>query len=628
MAMALPPEIGEEDRLPIDTRALDRVLRGTHERQEVRRALLDVVEQGRSAVLVTGEAGSGKSRLLGEAAAAAPGRVLAASGVEWESDCPHAIVGQLLGDDLRSLDGEDAFAVARRLVDRAGTETVLVVVDDAQWADQDSLRALSTLIRHHRQVPVVALLAADPGRGPSATTDLLRRIADASVPLGPLSSHDLEELCADRGRPLPPWLLERLRRHTHGNPRHVLALLDELPGEMWDVPDLRLPAPNEVAVRVEEACRALSPEARRLVETTACFGEPVSLDEIARTADLDDVLRPLSEAADRGLVKRFGGRSLPVVGPSDPMVRAAVLDLVGPHQAAETRRRAADVVAEPHRRLALLAAATPGPEAGLADRLAEVAQVKTADGAWSDAADALLEASRLTDRHADRELLLVRAVDAMIGAGALFEAEAMIPAIENLLDTAIRNSVLGYLAILLGRAGQAERALSRAWELCDPGTDADTAAWICQRRVLDALIRGDGPSLVAWADRATDLVGADHPAAIEALAMRGLGTAAEGRPHEGLAGYRPWRTACATERSSSASPWATDGSTSSSVSSTRPAPSSRAPSPPPPSAAPPASRCGPPAGSPASTSSPATGIPRCAPWRRASAGPSGPASSS
>ena len=538
MAMALPPEIGEEDRLPIDTRALDRVLRGTHERQEVRRALLDVVEQGRSAVLVTGEAGSGKSRLLGEAAAAAPGRVLAASGVEWESDCPHAIVGQLLGDDLRSLDGEDAFAVARRLVDRAGTETVLVVVDDAQWADQDSLRALSTLIRHHRQVPVVALLAADPGRGPSATTDLLRRIADASVPLGPLSSHDLEELCADRGRPLPPWLLERLRRHTHGNPRHVLALLDELPGEMWDVPDLRLPAPNEVAVRVEEACRALSPEARRLVETTACFGEPVSLDEIARTADLDDVLRPLSEAADRGLVKRFGGRSLPVVGPSDPMVRAAVLDLVGPHQAAETRRRAADVVAEPHRRLALLAAATPGPDAGLADRLAEVAQVKTADGAWSDAADALLEASRLTDRHADRELLLVRAVDAMIGAGALFEAEAMIPAIENLLDTAIRNSVLGYLAILLGRAGQAERALSRAWELCDPGTDADTAAWICQRRVLDALIRGDGPSLVAWADRATDLVGADHPAAIEALAMRGLGTAAEGRPHEGLAGYR------------------------------------------------------------------------------------------
>ena len=126
----------------------------------------------------------------------------------------------------------------------------------------------------------------------------------------------------------------------------------------------------------------------------------------------------------------------------------------------------------------------------------------------------------------------------MIGAGAVFEAEAMIPAVENLLDTAIRNSVLGYLAIQLGRdrAGRARSA--RAWELCDPATDADTAAWICQRRVLHALLRGDGHALVTWADRATDLVGPDHPAAVEALAMRGLGTAALGHPDEALGEYR------------------------------------------------------------------------------------------
>lgn len=510
-----------------------------HERSEVRRALLEVLEHGRGSVLVTGEPGIGKSRLLREAVARAVGAtVLTAAGVAWERGRPYGMLAQLTGADVADLAGDDAFAAADRLAERVGDDRVVIVVDDAHWCDAESLRAVSTLLRHHRRVPVATLFAATPGGGASATTDLLRRVADTALSLGPLAAHEVEELCTDRGRPLPPWLTERLRRHTQGNPRHVLALLDELPDAMWDVPDLRFPAPEEVAVRVEEECDALDDEARRLVETVACFAEPASLDEIARTTGIEDVLRPLSEAARRGLVVRFGGRSLPVVGPSDPMVRAAVLDLVGPHRAAGIRRRAAEVVTEPHRRLALLAAATPGPDPELAERLAELAQTKTTDGAWSDAADALLEASRLTDRHDERELLLIRAVDALIGAGAVFEAEAMIPAVENLLDTAIRNSVLGYLAVQLGRTGQAERALTRAWELCDPETDADTAAWICQRRVLHALLAGDGPGLVAWADRATALVGRDHAAAVEALAMRGLGTAASGRPDEALAEYR------------------------------------------------------------------------------------------
>lgn len=512
---------------------------GLDGRSQVHRALLDVLEQGRGSVLVTGEPGIGKSRLLREAHERAQDvEVLSASAVEWEQRCPGAVLAQLVGADIAELAGDDPFAGAERLVGQGNGRTIVVLVDDAHWCDVESLRAISTLVRHHRRAPVVTVFAAVAGGGSPAVTDLLRRTAEATFSLGPLSARELEEVCTDRGRPLAPWLIERLRRHTGGNPRHVLALLAELPEAAWDVPDLRFPAPAEVAAEVQDVYGSLRSEARRLVETVACFAEPASLDDVARTGGLDDVLGPLSEAADRGLVKRVGGRSLPVVGPRNPMVRAAVLDLVGPSQAAALRRRAADVVAEPHRRLALLAAATPGPDQGLADRLAELARDKAAEGAWSDAADGLLEASRLTDRHDERELLLIRAVDAMIGAGSVYEAEAMIPTIENLLDTAIRNSVLGYLAVLLGRAGQAERALDRAWQLADPSSDPDTAAWVCQRRVLDALIRGDGEDMIEWADRAAELVGPDHPAAVEALAMRGLGSAAAGRPEEGLVEYR------------------------------------------------------------------------------------------
>lgn len=512
---------------------------GVHERGEVRRTLLDVLEQGRGTVLVTGEHGVGKSHLLREALGRARGgSVLTAAGAEWEQGSPYGVLAQLLGEDIAELAGDDGFAAARRLVDTVDGGPVVIVVDDAHWCDGDTVRALSTLVRHHRRTPVAMLLAATPGRGASGPVALLRRTADLTVSLGALSARELEELCTDRGRPLPPWLVERLRRHTDGNPGHVLALLDELPDAMWDTPDLRLPAPEDVAVRVGEDCEALRGNARLLVEAVACFAEPVSLDEIARTAGIDEVLEPLSEAAERGLVVRFGGRSLPVVGPASPMVRAAILDRVGPHRAAALRRAAAAVVTEPHRHLGLLAAATPGPDRDLAARLTALAAEKTADGAWSDAAHALLEASRLTDTAEDRELLLVRAVDALIGAGAVFEAEAMIPAVENLLDTAVRDSVLGYLAIQLGRRAQADRTLGRAWDLVDRHTDPDTAAWICQRRVLHALLCGDGPALVTWADRATDLVGPDHPAAVEALAMRGLGTAASGSPAAALTEYR------------------------------------------------------------------------------------------
>ncbi len=506
------------------------------DRKEVRRVLLDVLADGGGPVLLDGGVGAGKSRLLREVVAGTDRVRLVATAVDWEQDQPHAVVAQLLGVAVGDLAGDDPFAAARRLADRVGDRPAVVVVDDAHWCDLPSFRALSTLARHHRGTPVVVLLAATPGGARPELADPMRRAAEVSLTLGPLSAHEVEELCTEQGRPLPPWSVHRLTRHTGGNPRHVLALLDELDG--WDTPDLRLPAPREVAVRVGEQVAALGADARTLVETVACFAEPVGLDEVARTAELDEILEPLSEAAHRGLVVRFGGRSLPVVGPGDPMVRAAVLDLVGPHRAAGIRRRAAAVVADPQRRLTLLAAATPGQDDGLADRLDELATRKAGDGAWSDAAYALLEASRLTCRPEGRELLLIRAVDALIGAGAVVEAEALIPAVENLLDTAIRNSVLGYLAILLGRTAQAERALTRAWELRDEAGDPDTAAWICQRRVLHALCCGDGAALVAWADRATALVGADHPAAVEALAMRGLGTAASGRPGEALGEYR------------------------------------------------------------------------------------------
>ncbi|WP_245607927.1 hypothetical protein [Streptomyces hokutonensis] len=102
----------------------------------------------------------------------------------------------------------------------------------------------------------------------------------------------------------------------------------------------------------------------------------------------------------------------------------------------------------------------------------------------------------------------------------------------------LRDTVLGYLAIMRGRPAEADTYLTQAWEHCDPDRHPELMAKICQRRVLHALGRWDGRDLVDWARRAIDFAAdPDDPSAIESEAVLGLGLAAMGRPEEALAAY-------------------------------------------------------------------------------------------
>ena len=175
-------------------------------------------------------------------------------------------------------------------------------------------------------------------------------------------------------------------------------------------------------------------------------------------------------------------------------------------------------------------AASPGPDAGLADELDDVARARGAEGAWLEAAALLLEASRLTVDRITREDRLTRSVDARIAAGDCVGAAAVIPTIEGLRETPMRNAVLAYLAIVRGRAAEAEARLHRAWSIVNSDRDPETAGLIAQRYVLHSLAHCRGPELVAWADRSISLAGRASTAGVEAAAIRGLGVAASGEP--------------------------------------------------------------------------------------------------
>ena len=223
-----------------------------------RRAQCDALERlladarrSRSGVLVVrGEAGAGKSALLGFAAGRAEGMlVLRATGVESEAELPFAALDQLLrpvlglagrlpepqaaalGDALGlkpgSPEDRDRFlvsvAVLSLLAEAAEDRPELCLVDEAQWLDRSSAGALTFAGRRLEAEGVALVFAArdgDPRDFPAPGLPELR--------LEGLDPEAAADLLAGAGADLPAELVGRLVERTGGNP---LALL-ELPGSL------------------------------------------------------------------------------------------------------------------------------------------------------------------------------------------------------------------------------------------------------------------------------------------------------------------------------------------------------------------------------------------------------------
>lgn len=502
---------------------------------ELARRLGQTRTRGADAVLVVGAPGMGKTALLREVEKRAAERavaVLHACAAPWEADVPGALMRQLVqgepSTDPTAASDQLADAVVQALEAQAGSPAALLLVDDADRADELSTQALTSAVRRHRGMPVLVVLAA------RATTPALTGLAADVVHIEGLDVAGVAELAVLRGRVLHPAMSEHLTRHTSGNPGDVLALLAEVPAESWARPDSPLPAPRRVAARVVDQLRRCGADTRALVEALAILGPDRPLGTAAELAGCRDPLRALEEAAHVGLLadRPFGDPRL-----RDPLVAAAVIEQMGVRRAAEAHRRAATVVADPADRLRHLVAATPVPDPALADEVEQLARERGAQGSWGEAARLFRDASRLTADQVVREERLIRAVDALVAAGDAVGAAAMVPTVESLRETPLRNAVLGYLAIVRGRAAEADVRLRRALDIVNADRTPEVAALIAQRHVLHSLAHCRGAELVAWADRAIALAGPDSSAGVEAAAIRGLGLAIAGRTVEAVAAY-------------------------------------------------------------------------------------------
>ncbi|MEB3022624.1 LuxR C-terminal-related transcriptional regulator [Mycolicibacter sp. MYC017] len=496
-----------------------------HELAELAGFLDAAATRGAAMVCITGPSGIGKTALLRRLTETHRGPVHSAQAMDWETDSPAGVLRQLLQESPPT----EPVAAAAWLADRVtGDGPTLIVVDDAEFADPVSLKALSTLVRHRQSSAILVLLAM------TTPTPLLAGFGTEEIRLTGLSPAAVADLARLRGRVLHPAMAELLTRHTRGNPRDVLALLDELPASSWAQPDARLPAPAHVTADVRVRLDHCSADTRALIEALAILDPDESLDAATQLAGLTDPLDAIDEGVAANLITMTADQRPHLC---DPLTTAAVVAIMGVRAVAAAHHRAAEVVVDPARRLRHLVAATPTTDPQLADRVDQLAHDRSGAGAWAEAAGLYRDASRLTADPLLRDERLTRSVDALVAAGDCAGAATLVPVVESLRETPLRNAVLAYLAVLRGRAAEAEVRLQRAWDIVNAERDPATAALIAQRHVLNSLMRCRGDELVGWADRAIALAGDDSPAGLEAAAIRGLGLAASGRSREAAAGY-------------------------------------------------------------------------------------------
>ncbi|MFP1629671.1 helix-turn-helix transcriptional regulator [Streptomyces sp. 5K101] len=533
-------------------------------------------------VLVEGPAGIGKTALVETVLEGrrvrpegpAP-RVLRVTGVAWESDLPLGVADQLVrtgGNGRRNGTGNgqgngvllpepatpDAVLETSRILHRQwttaqATAPLVVVVDDAHWADAESLRAVRSAVRRMCNERVLVLVVArdepyelyDTRRAHEElplsalrTLEFLDGCRDTAIRPGPLTAEDVRTLAREaHGLTLDLPAARHLCRHTLGNPRHITQLLRELPRETWHDWRPELPAPARYAAAVRHRLDRCGDAARHLVEACSVLGDDASLAEASELAGVDESLPAVDEARGAGLLTATIDPGRTQLSFTHPLVRAAVLTGIPLTRRAELHHRAAEVTTDRGSRLAHRVAATGTADDALADELDAYAAERASAGEWSAVADALVRAGRLSTGQATREDRLLRAVDAMIGAGDVPQATAFAPELESFPADILRDVVLGYLAIMRGRPAEADTFLAQAWERCAPERHADLMARICQRRVLHALGHFDGHDLVAWAHRAIELADPDHPSAVESKAVLGLGLAMTGRLDEALVAY-------------------------------------------------------------------------------------------
>jgi ATP/maltotriose-dependent transcriptional regulator MalT len=529
----------------------------------VERALDEVGAGGGAMLLLTGEPGIGKTRLLAELARRGEDRkwlVLAGRASELERDLPYWIFVDALDEYLRTLDPEwfergdrpelsrifpslaaDAdtapatvlderyrvHRAVRALLEHLAEATPLaLLLDDLHWADPASADLVAGLLRRPPQAQALIGLALRPAQAPARLATALEQCRRSGVltpiELGPLPEAEAVELlgaeiAVDQVRALyaesggNPFYLEQLARTAGLGPRPASLASGEVTiAESEGVP----PA---IAAALAEELASVSPEGRGLLEAGSVIGDPFELELAAAAGAVTEAeaLAALDELLASGLLRRtdvprrFRFRH--------PLLRRAVYNATGSGWRSAAHERAARALAA-HGERAAVRARHVEQFAALGDRDAIAVLREAADSSAQRAPESAVRWYRAVLRllppddadDAERIEVMRRLAAVLTGTGQFAESHAVLLELLELMPaatTAQRIEVVTACAgveHLLGDHDRAHAALVAALDELPDRSSVEAAALVLEL-AFDAFYRRDYERMLEWGNQARAL---------------------------------------------------------------------------------------------------------------------------
>jgi DNA-binding CsgD family transcriptional regulator/tetratricopeptide (TPR) repeat protein len=580
---------------------------------EVERIFSALQATGRRAggtLVIEGAAGIGKSRLLEQVRASAPDLgigVLTARATELEQGFPFGVVRQLFERPLLEADAADrdrwlsgAAALAAEVLTGAPTSTarseqdssagdrgyalqhglywlacnlaaespLALVVDDLQWCDGPSARALAFIARRLDGQPL-ALIAACRPLDPVTTPEAATLVADPTVEIlrpSPLTEVSVRAMIAARLSDSPAErFVEACIEVTGGNPFLLGQLLDEAAARQLDptaaaADEVGNIVPRGVANAVLLRLTRLPDPAAALARVLSALGDGARIGDAAELAEMGgaDVEAAIAALVSVGVMESGG-----TVRFTHPILRSAIYGDLSPAERERLHRAAAAILRDRGASAGQVAAhvmhTEPAADPGAAALLREAAGYAMTLGDAPSAAALLTRALAEPPAESDREGVLLELGQALARAGAPEAIESLTEIVERGEDTiAIAAAAIELSGMLFFGGHQADAAaiLLRAQARIPAGDPAreplevtllgihytsasahdEAKAAIVDRHQPDRSARGALPAATLVTLAMDEVMHVGSAAAAGELAERALGAGLPVNPHHAWAG--------------------------------------------------------------------------------------------
>jgi DNA-binding CsgD family transcriptional regulator len=239
-------------------------------------------------------------------------------------------------------------AVLTYLLEVAAQAPLLLGIEDLHWADGSSRDLLSYLIRNVRTEPILVLATyrtdelhrRHPLRPWAA--EMSRLEVTERLELHPLADEDLRGDIADMlGPDVDPTLADRIVQRAEGNPLFAI----ELVASVRHGTDPQ-PLPETLRDGFLERVERLGPDARRIARAAAILGRPASellLEDVTGLAP-DPLATGIHEALDAQVLVKVQDETQGRFEPRHALLGEAIVDDLLPGERTMLHRRIADVL--------------------------------------------------------------------------------------------------------------------------------------------------------------------------------------------------------------------------------------------------------------------------------------------